>query len=221
MQTACVPPRLRALAWKKVEPGSCGAYSVAPPRRGFGTELIERQLKSTLRGEASLDFVFVGLVVHISIPYGKDILAKGSRGAQAAAMGGLAAGHRILVVEDEMLLAMDIEELVRAAGCTVIGPVGTMPDAMRKLRETRPDGAILDVNISGEMVFPIADALHEAGIPFMIVTGYTREHVPERHRHRPFLQKPYKAAVLVAMLSQMLDEAQGGRTASEPQPKSA
>jgi len=128
-------------------------------------------------------------------------------------MGGLA-GRSILVVEDEMLLAMDIEELVRAAGCTVIGPVGTVSDAMRKLREVRPDGAILDVNISGEMVFPIADALHEAGIPFMIVTGYTREHVPERHRERPFLQKPYKAAVLVAMLGEMLGNAQRGPNSS-------
>jgi len=131
-------------------------------------------------------------------------------------MGGLA-GRSILVVEDEMLLAMDIEELVRAAGCSVIGPVGTIGEAVRKLRETKPDGAILDVNISGEMVFPVADALHEAGIPFMIVTGYTREHVPERHRDRPFLQKPYKAAVLVAMLAEML----GATPNSRPQPKSA
>jgi CheY-like chemotaxis protein len=127
-------------------------------------------------------------------------------------------GRSILIVEDEMLLAMDIEELVRAAGCSVIGPVGTVPDAMRQLRETRLDGAILDVNISGEMVFPIADALHEAGVPFMIVTGYTREHVPERHRYRPFLQKPYRATVLIAMLGQML-AAQHGQAV--PQPKSA
>jgi len=132
-------------------------------------------------------------------------------------MGGLA-GRSVLIVEDEMLLAMDIEELVRAAGCSVIGPVGTMVQAARKLRESPPDAAILDVNISGEQVFPVADALHEAGIPFMIVTGYAREHVPERHRDRPFLQKPYKAAVLIETLRRMLESSEAERAA---RPKSA
>ena len=118
-----------------------------------------------------------------------------------------------------MLLAMDIEELVRAAGCSVIGPVGTVTEAVRRLQASRPDGAILDINISGEMVFPIADALQDAGIPFMIVTGYTREHLPERHRQRPFLQKPYKAGVLIAMLGQMFDPP--AKPNSRSRPKSA
>jgi CheY-like chemotaxis protein len=120
-------------------------------------------------------------------------------------MGGLA-GRGILIVEDETLLAMDIEELVRAAGCIVIGPVCSVSEAVRCLRESRPDGAVLDINVSGEMVFPVADALHEAQVPFIIITGYTPDHVPERHRMRPFLQKPYRAAALVSMLGQMLDQ---------------
>ncbi len=132
-------------------------------------------------------------------------------------MGGVA-GRSILIVEDEMLLAMDIEELVRAAGGSVIGPVGTMAEAVRKLRESKPDAAILDVNISGELVFPVADALYDAGIPFMIVTGYGLDHVPERHRARPFLQKPYKAAALIETLARMLES---GKGAPEARPKSA
>ena len=132
-------------------------------------------------------------------------------------MAGLA-GLSILIVEDEMLLAMDIEELVRCAGCSVIGPVGTMPEALRKLRETRPDAAILDVNVSGELVFPVADALADVEVPFMIVTGYGRDHVPPRHRERPFIQKPYKAAVLIETLASMIRSAQAERAA---RPKSA
>jgi CheY-like chemotaxis protein len=133
-------------------------------------------------------------------------------------MGGLA-GRCILIVEDETLLAMDLEEVVRAAGCVVIGPVCYVPEAIQRLHESRPDGAILDINVSGEMVFPVADALDEAQVPFMIITGYTRDHVPERHRMRPFLQKPYSAAALVSMLVQMLDEAPD--RAADTQPRSA
>jgi CheY-like chemotaxis protein len=135
-------------------------------------------------------------------------------------MGGMA-GRSILIVEDEMLLAMDIEEMVRSAGCSVIGPVGTVAEAVRKLRDSKPDGAILDVSLSGELVFPIADALQEAGIPFMIVTGYARDQVPERHRTRPFLQKPYKATVLIDMLGRLLGSAGASPRSGSARPKSA
>ena len=73
-------------------------------------------------------------------------------------------------------------------------------------------------NINGELVFPVADALHDAGIPFMIVTGYGLDHVPERHRARPFLQKPYKAAVLIETLARMLES---GEETPQARPKSA
>lgn len=108
---------------------------------------------------------------------------------------------RVLIVEDEYYLASDLAEALRERGAEVIGPVGTFEDAIRTLESTWIDRAILDVNLRGEMSFPIADRLEAAGIPYVITTGYSAESLPERFRAKPRLEKPFRPEAVARMIS--------------------
>jgi CheY-like chemotaxis protein len=98
--------------------------------------------------------------------------------------------RRILVVEDEALIAMDLERIVRRAGCEVVGPVGRAEEALRLAAEGRPDAAILDIELSDGDSFAVADALARRRVPFVFVTGSAPAALPERFRGRPLIQKP-------------------------------
>jgi DNA-binding response OmpR family regulator len=113
-------------------------------------------------------------------------------------------GCRVLVVEDDALLAMDLEQILSQAGSVVLGPCCTVDDALARAAEEMPDVAILDMNLRGVMVFPVADLLADAGVPFIVVSGHTRGVLPARHRGRPFLTKPFDAARLTALLRELL-----------------
>lgn len=84
------------------------------------------------------------------------------------------AGLRILVVEDEMLIAMLVEEMLLDLRCEVVGPVSTLDDALAAIRQHRLDGALLDANLHGRSSSPVADALLSRAVPFLLVTGYDR-----------------------------------------------
>jgi DNA-binding response OmpR family regulator len=107
---------------------------------------------------------------------------------------------RVLVVEDEALIAMDLEAALLRAGYAVVGPAATVA-AGTALAATEPlRAAVLDVNIAGELVFPVADALARRRVPFLFVTGYGPEALPSRFRDRPLLRKPcLHRAVLAAL----------------------
>jgi CheY-like chemotaxis protein len=112
------------------------------------------------------------------------------------------ARRRVLLVEDETLIAMDLETTLRRRGCQIVGPVATVAEAVQMVAaDQRLDGAILDVNLGDEQVFPVADALAERGVPFVFVTGYEREIFPARHRGRAALAKPYRTEELVRLLA--------------------
>jgi CheY-like chemotaxis protein len=108
---------------------------------------------------------------------------------------------RILVVEDEMLVAMNIEDMLLDLGHEVAGLASRLGPALALARESRFDAAMLDVNLAGEPSFPIADLLIERGIPFLFATGYGRQGVDERYRGHPMLQKPFRSAELGAALA--------------------
>ena len=108
---------------------------------------------------------------------------------------------RILVVEDEVLVAADLAEALKARGAEVIGPVGTLAEAMRALANHWIDWAVLDVNLGGEMSFELADRLESAGIPYVLATAYRADQLPERFRGKPRLEKPYKLEVLAEMMA--------------------
>jgi DNA-binding response OmpR family regulator len=107
---------------------------------------------------------------------------------------------RILIVEDEYYLAADLADALAARGAEVVGPVATLAEATRAIAQSPPDRAVLDVNLRGEMSFPIADRLEAAGIPYVIATGYSQGSLPERFRDKPRLEKPFRPERLAEML---------------------
>jgi CheY-like chemotaxis protein len=108
---------------------------------------------------------------------------------------------RILVVEDEMLVAMNIEDMLLELGHEVAGLASRLGPALALAKEGRFDAAMLDVNLAGEPSFPVADLLAERKIPFLFATGYGRAGIEERFRDRPILQKPFRASELAAALA--------------------
>jgi CheY-like chemotaxis protein len=90
-------------------------------------------------------------------------------------------GKRILLVEDEYFIVQDLERAFRSAGAIIIGPAASLTEALRLLASSGPlDGAVLDINLQGELVYPLADALLNRGVAFVFSTGYDREAIPAR-----------------------------------------
>jgi len=100
-------------------------------------------------------------------------------------------GRRILIVEDDFFIADDFAAIFEAAGATVVGPVAALPEALKLIERTeRLDGAILDINLQGEMAYALADALRARGVPLVFATGYDRGAIPERYADIPLCEKP-------------------------------
>ncbi len=111
--------------------------------------------------------------------------------------------RRILVVEDESLVAMLLETILEDMGCVPIGPASSVREAHSLLADNADlDGALLDVNVAGTEVFPVADALVERKLPFVFSTGYGEGGLPDRYKGHPTIQKPFtEAAVRQALMS--------------------
>jgi CheY-like chemotaxis protein len=109
---------------------------------------------------------------------------------------------RILIVEDESLVAMLLETILEDMGCQPLGPVATVDEALAFLESGEAlDAALLDVNVAGREVFPVAAMLEARGVPFVFSTGYGEGGLPEAWRGRPTIQKPFtEAAVRDALL---------------------
>jgi CheY-like chemotaxis protein len=115
------------------------------------------------------------------------------------------AGRRVLVVEDEMMIAMLVEDMLSELGCTVVGPAHAL-DAALNLAQTELalDAALLDVNLGGQPVFAVADALRARGVPAIFSTGYGDAGLRDVDRGAPVLQKPFRAGDLAKALSAAL-----------------
>ncbi|WP_245414866.1 response regulator [Aureimonas flava] len=113
----------------------------------------------------------------------------------------LPAGLRVFAVEDESLVAMQLEDMLEELGCVLVGLAMRVRRAMEMLdRGEAIDVAILDVNIAGEKVFPVAERLHEAGVPFLFATGYGRAGLEGQWLDRPVVQKPYTPDQIAAAI---------------------
>ena len=108
-------------------------------------------------------------------------------------------GRRVLVVEDEYFIADDMAVALAREGAVVLGPVPTCAEALALVESERGqiDMAVLDINLGGELCFPVGDALIEAGVPFIFATGYEETMVPERFRHVRRWEKPFNLSGLV------------------------
>ena len=115
-------------------------------------------------------------------------------------------GLRMLVVEDEAMIAMLVEDMLAELGCTVIDIAGTVEQGLRLAEpgKTSIDAAILDVNIGGEKVFPVADALAAHGVPFVFATGYGSAGIDARYENRPVIAKPFRRETLEKSLASAL-----------------
>jgi CheY-like chemotaxis protein len=111
---------------------------------------------------------------------------------------------RILVVEDEYLIRMLLEDMLGDLGYTVAAALGTMDEARAFAESGEFDLAILDVNVDGEAIYPVADILAKRGLPFVFVTGYGERGLAEAYRVRPSLQKPFQGEQLKATLAALL-----------------
>ena len=114
-------------------------------------------------------------------------------------------GRRVLVIEDESLVAMLLETILDDMGCTVVGPESNIDDGLRAATtEGGLDAALLDVNVAGREVFPVAEALRARGVPFVFSTGYGEAGLPEHWRGNPTIQKPFtEGAIRDALMKAM------------------
>lgn len=104
--------------------------------------------------------------------------------------------RRVLVVEDESLVAMLLETMLEDMGCLTVGPASSVDEGLRMVDEEQMDAALLDVNVGGTPVFAVAAALEARGIPLVFSTGYGEGGLPENWRGRPTVQKPFTEAVI-------------------------
>lgn len=112
-------------------------------------------------------------------------------------------GQRILIVEDQAILAFEMRALLQQLGCDVVGPVATLAQALEAARTEPLDGAILDVNLDGELIYPVADILRERHVSFLLATGFGIEALPQRFLRSPILEKPFVFDALERMAAKL------------------
>jgi CheY-like chemotaxis protein len=100
-------------------------------------------------------------------------------------------GLRVLVVEDEAAISLLLEDMLLDFGCEVIGPAARLSAALDAVAREKIDLAILDVNVAGEPIYPVAEALAQRSVPFVFSTGYGSAGIKDSYRDRPVLQKPF------------------------------
>ena len=199
------------LSWRE----SHGPRVSAPSAHGFGRTLIEQTVRAH-GGEAAVDYRTDGLTYEIKLPLpetarpsaGIDASApKTSRGPSLLAQPDnrrALQGKRILVIEDEPLVAMDVESTLATAGCEVVGPAATLERAKLLIEESDCDAVLLDVNLAGQPVDELATLLTRKNRPFAFVTGYGREALPSGFRGAVVLGKPFGADQLLATVEVLL-----------------
>lgn len=113
---------------------------------------------------------------------------------------GRLAGRRVLLVEDQFIVAIELERQLKEAGCTVTGPVARLKPALALAQVEEFDFAVLDVNLFGDKVFPVAEMLASRAIPFVLTTGYGQSAVPEGRTAWRVMSKPYDPSRVMDMI---------------------
>jgi light-regulated signal transduction histidine kinase (bacteriophytochrome) len=187
-----------------------------PQRKGFGTTIIEHSVPYDLGGTAKVDYAREGVradflipakhVVQSTAPAGNKIQLPGTPPVQAQEVSSLLRGKRVLLVEDSLIIALDAEDLLDRLGAKLVTTESSAVGAIAAIETDRPDLAILDINLGDHDSVPIANRLSELGVPFIFATGYGEQsQLPEVHRSRPVLQKPYTLASLSRRLGDLAE----------------
>jgi DNA-binding response OmpR family regulator len=125
--------------------------------------------------------------------------------------------RRLLIVEDETLIGMLLEDMLSDLGYEVVGTAPTVQQAMDVVRGSELDAAILDVNVNGEAINPVAAFLKDRGVPFMFASGYGERGVPAEFRGCPVLQKPFQQEELENALALLFSEGSGAGGTIKPE----
>lgn len=116
-------------------------------------------------------------------------------------------GLRVLIVEDEAPIALQVEDMLVESECDVVGPASRVGQALKLIADEPVDAAVLDLNIAGDLVYPVADALEKRGLPYIFATGYGASSLTEPYRSRRVLQKPFSRRDLLQAMAEALQKA--------------
>jgi PAS domain S-box-containing protein len=214
-----------SLEW--VETG--GPHTVKPSIQGYGTRVIAASIERQLGGRAVFDWRPQGLNFNLSVPQGEEVededgaaitrdTVRDTVKERVKTANGVA--KRILLVEDEAIVAMMMADMLGDLRFAVLGPINRLAPATAAARDDDIDAAILDVNLAGENVYPVAEILESRGVPFVFVTGYGIESIDRRFAHVPVIQKPVERPALESLFAGVLDgsmkrAAKRGKTAEK------
>lgn len=197
---------------------SGGPAVALPDRQGFGSTLLSRVTGRELGGQAKVEFDPSGVRASLSSDAGAifDEVAPvaperpAPRDAVPApepqaftpqtATAGLA-GLRVLIVEDSLLLSLELENSLTEAGAKVVGQAAEVPEALSMIAEGGLDAAILDADLNGSPVTPVAETLTRLGIPFVFATGYGEKQMAPQGFDAPYVRKPYDLAAVAGALA--------------------
>jgi PAS domain S-box-containing protein len=198
-----IQPREIVVTWRE-----SGGPAVQKPRQtGFGAKIITSSIERQLEGKVSFDWRPEGLFCELRAPRrqsaepGSDTVVNLPPGNSSKKL----PSERILIVEDEALVAMILEDQLADLGISVAATCASVPDAMRAIEDNAPQAAILDVNLRGQLVYPVADCLLDRGIPFVFVTGYGRESIDRRYSFVKVLEKPVERQALEGLFAATSD----------------
>ncbi|WP_373277624.1 HWE histidine kinase domain-containing protein [Asaia astilbis] len=191
-----------------------GGPPVTPPKSsGFGSVLLERAIPHELGGTSLREFRPEGLYIRLTFPESHAVLVSEKTeapepdevGDATAAQSALLHSARVLLVEDQLLIAMETEQALNAAGVRHIRTVSSVYEALQAIKEQSPDVALLDFNLGKESSEDIASVLRKKGIPFLFATGYAdRTMIPQEFEDVPILRKPYTVKNAVQELLKVL-----------------
>ena len=184
-----------------------GPLAGKPASEGFGSKIINASIKGQSRGNVTFDWLPEGLRCMLTIPCGPDEVREVQADAVELRPVKRANGtpHQILLVEDEALLSLLMRDLLTDMGYAVAGPYNCVKDAMAAAKVEPLAGAVLDVNLGGEFVYPLAEYLNANAVPFVFVTGYAEDRIEMKFDGVPVLQKPLTRELLERALGSVLE----------------
>ncbi|MBR9807772.1 MAG: PAS domain S-box protein [Alphaproteobacteria bacterium] len=199
-----------------------GPPVTTPERRGFGSTVIEKMARIAFGQPVNLEFLPEGVRWHlrsIDDRVFEDDFKSEDHVPQTEEMHAPAPIvpvpqnakqiQRILVVEDEAIIAIDVAAALEDSGYEVIGPVGSVYEALQLLDKVQCHGAVVDVDLAGETADPVAERLMKAGIPFVTVSGSSRDTAGKAYENSPFLTKPILTQRLIGHMTNLLTERAG------------
>jgi two-component sensor histidine kinase/DNA-binding response OmpR family regulator len=197
-----------AVSWKEA-----GGPKVEPPStKGFGTKIITASFADPRRGKVAFDWRPDGLICSLELNLMAPQAVAPAMPVSAAPPG---RQRRLLLVEDEVLVGLFMGEMLEDMDFSVTEPCRSLADGMAVAKSETFDGAVLDMNLNGESVYPLADLLAAQNVPFVFVTGYSADVVAERFAQIPIIQKPVAADTLAQILHRHLGTASVGARGSQ------